>query len=436
MSKEKFLFLSNTGDGFSLALNLRGHGYDVAGWVRKKTSRQNFDGIIRKVERWEDWLDEQTIIIFDSTGGGKLADRLRSKGHFVLGGSAFADQIEFDRGHAFAMLEEVGVLVPKSNTFYDWDDGRNFAQKTEKRLVFKPAGELSNDKAVGTYVASDAQDLVEMLEYFQSVATKSVEFELQEFVEDSVALSTEGWFNGEDWLWPFNHTSERKALMNENLGPSMGCSGNVVWPCLRMNQIIDNGIGRMTDILRRENYIGPIDLNTAVTPEGKVYALEFTPRFGYDALPALMKLYGGDDGCLGPLLISLARGERPTEMVFKGGFAAGVHVSIPPYPSDEFKHSGGVPIRGFAKGDLPNLYWYDVMLNEKSQLVSAPDCGAGFVTLGWGTSIMEAFSVPYMLANRAKVPEKQFRTDLVKEMRGDYSFWENVVHEHSKPKGS
>lgn len=434
-SKEKFLLLSNTGDGASLMLNLKSYGYDVAMRIRKNQSRHNFDGMIKKMDKWEDWIDQNTIIIFDSTGGGKLADRLRGQGHHVFGGSAFADQLESDRAFAFALLEELGVLVPESHTFYDWEEGRNFARKEEKRLVFKPSGSLAEDHTIGTYVSCDSEDLVEMLCYFESVATKPPEFELQEFVEDGVALSTEGWFNGEDWLWPFNHTSERKAIMNECLGPSSGCSGNVIWACDRMNQIIDNGIGRMTEVLRRENYIGCIDLNTVVTPAGKVYALEFTPRFGYDAMPALLQLYGGDSGCLGPLLSSLARGERPKEMVFKGGFAAGVHVSIPPYPSDEFKHAGGMPIRGFAKGDLSNLYFYDVMLNERSQLVSAPDCGAGFVTLGWGLSIPEAFSLPYLLAKRAKVPEKQYRTDLVKVMQSDYDFWEGVVHEHNKPKG-
>src|ERR1700739_2166437 len=113
--------MSNTGDLFGLALKLREQGYDVAGRVRRNQSRQNFDGMLKKVDKFEDWVDDQTIIVFDSTGGGKLADRLRSKGHFVVGGSAFADQIEFDRGFAFALLEEVGVLVPESHTFFDWD---------------------------------------------------------------------------------------------------------------------------------------------------------------------------------------------------------------------------------------------------------------------------------------------------------------------------
>jgi phosphoribosylamine-glycine ligase len=149
-------------------------------------------------------------------------------------------------------------------------------------------------------------------------------------------------------------------------------------------------------------------------------------------MPALLHLYGGDGGDLGTLIAQLARGEKPTEMVFKGGFAAGVHVSIPPYPSDEFKHLGGVPIRGFSKQDLHNLYFYDVMLNEKDELVSSPDMGSGFVTLGWGTSISEAFSLPYALAKRAKVPEKQYRTDLAKEMQQDYDFWSGVAHEHNK----
>lgn len=432
---EKFLFLSNTGDGFGLAQKLREAGHSVAGWVRKKQSRQNYDGIIKKVEKWEDYLDQSTIVVFDSTGGGKLADRLRGKGHHVFGASAFADQLEFDRGTAFALLEEKEVRVPESKTFYDWEEGRNHARKEDRRLVFKPSGELAKDPAIGSYVASDGEDLVEMLHYFESVSTKPPEFELQEFVGEGVAISTEGWFNGDDWLWPFNHTAERKQMMNENLGPSMGCSGNVVWAAERLNQVIDDGLGRVADVLRREEYIGPIDLNTVVTPDGKVWALEFTPRFGYDAMPALLQLYGGDGGDIGGLIAKLARKEKPRDMVFKGGFGAGVHVSIPPYPSDEFHHLGGVPIRGYTKSDLHNLYFYDVMLNERDQLVSSPDVGAGYVTTGWGTTIAEAFAMPYQLAKKAKVPEKQYRTDMVKEMQEDWEAWAAVAHEHSKGRG-
>ena len=430
--RDRFLFLSNSGDGFGLALRLQEAGYEVAGWIRQKKSRQNYEGIIRKVERWEDWLDQETIVVFDSTGGGKLADRLRGKGHYVFGASAFADQLEMDRSMAFTLLEEAGVKIPEYKTFYDWEEGKAYAKRVGCRLVFKPSGELSKDFTCGSYCAYDEEDMVEMLTYYQGVATKPPEFELQHFIEDGIALSTEGWFNGEDWLWPFNHTSERKAMMNENIGPSMGCSGNVVWPCDRLNQVIDNGLGRVADVLRRENYVGPIDLNTMVTPQGEVWALEFTPRFGYDAMPALLQLYGGDGGNMGPLLIALARGERPKEMVFRGGFGAGVHVSVPPFPSEEFHHLGGIPIRGFSKSDLRNLYFYDIMLDQRDRLVSSPDVGAGFVTLGWGTSIGEAFSTPYLLAKRAKVPEKQYRTDLAKEFSEDYNFWSGVASEHNK----
>jgi phosphoribosylamine--glycine ligase len=432
LSKEKFLFLSNSGDGLGLALKLREAGHEVAGWIRKKMSKQNYAGIIKMVDKWENFLDANTIVMFDSTGGGKLADRLRGQGHYVFGGSAFADQIEFDRGTAFMMLEEAGVKVPESKTFFNWADGKNYARRTKERLVFKPSGSLGKDVAVGSYVSSDPEDLLEMLEYFESIATEPPEFELQRFVGDGVALSTEGWFNGDDWLWPFNHTAERKAMMNDNLGAAMGCAGNIVWGVERPNSIIDNGLGRITDVLRREGYVGPIDLNTVITANGDVWALEFTPRFGYDAMPALLQLYGGDGGDLGPLIAQLARGEKPKEMVLKGGFASALHVSVPPFPSEEFHHMGGVPIRGFTKGDLHNLYFYDVMLDSHNRLVTAPDVGAGFCITGWGTSINEALSLPYALAKKAKVPEKQYRTDLVSELSKDWELWSTTVSEHGQ----
>src|SRR5436190_5984326 len=176
----KFLMLSGAGDGLGLAFRLRSEGHDVSVWIREERSKANYDGLLRKTKRWEEELERDTIVIFDSNGGGKTADRLRARGCPVFAGSVFADQLESDRATAFDIMREVGIRVPNSQTFTSWEKAREYVRERDKRVVFKPSKEM---KEVMSYVAYDAEDMVEMLGYFEGLAKGKVEFELQDFVE-------------------------------------------------------------------------------------------------------------------------------------------------------------------------------------------------------------------------------------------------------------
>lgn len=429
MDKLKFLFLSDTGDGLGLALHLKGKGHTVAASLRNSRSKHNYDGLLLKPEKWQTFLDKETIVVFDSNGGGKTGDRLRAQGYHVFGGSVIADSLELDRDIAFEFMEQVGIKVPHFETFQSWEEGRTFVKRNGGRWVFKPSGDLTKDPSIGSYVSSDTEDLIEMLHYFESIATRPADFELQEFKE-GVAISTEGWFNGETFMVPFNHTVERKQVMNGNLGPSGGCAGNLVWRWpVGTNHIIEEGIRLMEPVLREFNYIGPIDLNSIVNEEG-VWALEFTPRFGYDALPAFLELFEGDIGS--DLIAPLARGDRPKEFVMRAGYGAALRVTVPPYPSDQYRHEGNVPIRGFTKADREHLFFYDVMLNERAQLVTSPAYGAVVAITSRGFEPHQAFEYPLEAAKRAKIPNKMYRTDLSEVLGLDIARFERLITIRSK----
>lgn len=425
-NKHKFLFLSGAGDGLGLGLYLKRKGHQVAVWIREKRSRNNYNGLLQKVKVWDEYLDKDTVVIFDSTGGGNTADRLQRMGYKVFGGSSFADHLEKDRGAAFELLKQVGVKMPHSETFYSWEDGKAYAAKRDKRLVFKPSGKLAegmNDNLLGSYVSYGSEDLVKMLDYFSSLTSDPPEFELQDFVEGGVAISTEGWFNGEQFMTPFNHTVERKQLMNENLGPSGGCSGNFVWEAKPFNHIIEQGLMKVEPLLREYDYVGPVDLNTIVTQDG-VYALEFTPRFGYDALPAFLELYNGD---LGELIYSLASKEKPKQMSLHSGFAGALRITIPPYPSNEFKPQGGVPVLGFDRGDRDHLFFYDVEHRLPDSLVTTACYGVVVAVTALADTPNDVMGKVLALAKKARIPEKQYRTDLGWELCKDYNDFQHLV---------
>lgn len=405
MEKSKFLMISGGGDGLGLALRLRQEGNDVAVWIREGRSKSNYDGLIKKVKKWEEFLDPSTIVIFDSSGGGRTAERLRARGHFVFAAGQFADALELDRAVAFDIMHQAGIRTPKSKTFRSWQKAKDYVKERDTKLVFKASGETANH--LGSYVSYDAGDLIEMLDYFASIAPGKPEFEIQDFVKGT-EVSSEGWFNGRDFMFPFNHTVERKQIMNDGLGPSGGCAGNIVWLQKEIDHVISDGIARMAPVLRDHDFIGPIDLNTVVNDAG-VWGLEFTPRFGYDAMPALLELVEGE---IGPTIASMARGEHPTSLPLVDRKAGGLRISIPPYPSEHLHPDEGIPIRGLTRDDKPHLYFYDVKLDDADHLVSTSAFGAIVTITGVGDGIADVMDDVERVAKRAKIPQKQYRTDL------------------------
>lgn len=408
----KFLLLSGAGDGLGLAFRLRQEGNDVAVWVRESRAKKDFDGLLKKVKRWEEFLDKDTIVIFDSNGGGKTADRLRSRGHYVFAGSTFADTLEIDRAAAFELMNEAGIKTPHSESFTSWDAAKEYMRSYKERVAFKPSGELGTQ--VCSYVSYDDVDMIEMLDYYQHISKGKPEFELQDFVKGA-AISTEGWFNGERFLTPFNHTLERKQLMNDNLGPSGGCAGNIVWAMERADEVLKDGLLKFAPILQYHEYIGPIDLNTIVNDDG-VWALEFTPRFGYDALPSLLELM---DEPIGDLIARMAMNKHPREIKLKPGYAAGIRLTIPPYPSEQFRPDEGLPIRGFTKADRDHLYFYNVYFDNDNQLVSSPGYASIVVTTAYSDVMQVAMKRAYALAEKARIPNVQYRTDLTEQFEDD-----------------
>src|SRR5262245_20538015 len=118
----RFLLISGDGDGLGVAMRLKEEGHSVAVQIRNKKARGDYDGLLQKTEQFDRVLTPDTIVLFDSTGGGKTADRLRSQGHAVFGASMFADQLELDRALALGLMEEAGILVPPSQHFVNWMD--------------------------------------------------------------------------------------------------------------------------------------------------------------------------------------------------------------------------------------------------------------------------------------------------------------------------
>jgi phosphoribosylamine---glycine ligase len=413
----RFNFISESGDGFGFAYRCLQEGNDARLWIRSEDGKAIGDNLVPKVGDVEDLLTDASkdndVFIFDVTGNGILADYLRKTGYLVFGGSVLADRLERDRGFGLSVMRDCRIAVPRTESFNDFDKAIDFVAKDEsQRWVYKPSkllGDLSS-----SHISYDSEDMRELLSGIQSeIDIGSPEFELQAFVE-GIAISTEVWYDSGALIDPLtNHTIERKEFMNENLGASGGCTGNITWFCDGCP--VCAVVKRLSPWMERQRYTGMLDLNCIVADDA-VYGLEFTPRFGFDAGPTLLwELVNGD---ISKFLYDCAVGGFRDLDLEQAKLAAGLKVSIPPWPSEKYHADADIPIRGLHDKWERHTYLYNVKANEVG-LCTAGAWGIALLFTGHAGTVRGAFAGPYEWADNLRLKNKQYRTDLVKQFQED-----------------
>lgn len=400
-----FFMYSKCGEGAGLLSRLQDEGNSCKLFIKEKDYSSVYDGIIDKANEPE----KDAIIIFDSSGNGRVADRYRRLGFKVFGASSFHDRLENDRDFGLDFMTEHGIKTPKTECFMTFSEGIKFLKKnSDKRYVFKPSGDLPSRL---TYCGSDIDDLIHYLEYVQTYYENKIDdFILQEFIEGSI-VSTELWCGPQGFVLRPNHTVEVKKLMNDDLGPSTGCSGNIVW-LADENDIVVNLLRHIEDDLIKNNYVGPIDINTIIE-DNVPYGLEWTPRFGLDAMPTFLQLINDDTG---QMISDICQGLNPKTNILDC-FAGGIRVSIPPYPIElddarevqKNSPNKGIPIRGLDEHN--NTYFYEVERKDK-ELVHSDGTGVIAVISDWDRDVNDCLATPYGILEECKIPDKQYRTDL------------------------
>jgi phosphoribosylamine---glycine ligase len=417
----RFLLLSNDGSGIGLALRLEAEGHEVEVWMKSPEADDFGKGLVKAVGDYR----YNPIVIADSTNFGPLMDLLREGGIKTFGGSSFADKLEGDRKYSEEVMTKAGIETPKSFDAPSWEGAAKAVRKVAKiseKIVVKPEGELSG--VIPSFIASDEAEALETLESFESqYSVTEPTFVIQEFIE-GIAVSTEGWFNGEAWLeGMFNHTLEKKESLNDDLGPTAGCAGNVVWSCDSDDPIVRDSLQKLTDTLREHHYIGAFDINCVVNEKG-IYGLEFTPRFGFDAFPTL--LYSLCDFSFAYFIDSALRGEGQ-DFFLREGFGAGVRVTVPKEPK------GPHIIEGFSPESLEWFYPVGVQYLD-GKLQSAPTPVGRYVESsnmlgvvnGYGSTINKAFSDAYKICSDLRVRGLSYRTDLGRALLKDFQSLEKL----------
>lgn len=113
----RILFMSDSGEGSGIALKLKTEGNDVFMYIRNSGAKKIAEGIVEKVYSVTEGIQKAPdLIVFDSVGMGRIADKLKDEGWPVFGGSSWADKLELNSDFAKKAIETMGIAVPPENT--------------------------------------------------------------------------------------------------------------------------------------------------------------------------------------------------------------------------------------------------------------------------------------------------------------------------------
>lgn len=429
----KIAMSSYTGLGAWFVLRLLAEGHDVDYYLSKSDYVDVLGGLIPPPKKLS--LDHRRTVagfgypdyagydlsLFDLTGKAKQADASRMQAA-TLGDGSFEHLLEDDREAGLKAMEDCGINVPPYTRFNTPTEAKAFLRKNDRPYVFKPftEGGQTQDTAT-TYVAKSAADLIEYIDTLWNAA-KHAPFILQEFVKGQ-EIGIEGFFNGTDF-YLLTGTLEEKKFMNENKGPNTGCSGNLIFALSDESRIYREGLKKAIPFLQAVGFRGILDLNSIVT-EDKLYALEWTPRFGYLCCPTIATMYGHG---YAKLLQNIAAGKTP-EIKWTAPFGVSVTLSIPPYPTElRLPKAKDVPVEGLDPEDLEqlvNTYLFDVKLaKDGKKLITSGNYGYICAPIGVGSSIEEASNSCDRRIGRINIPNMQYRTDITKSTLKRYQFLE------------
>jgi phosphoribosylamine--glycine ligase len=431
-----YLMISKTGSAWVLAQRIKDEGHRALVYINESSRREVGNGIVekhpeqRKLIMEDGSIDFEVLdkvlypkpdcIIFDmvENGFGTLADHLTKEGYCVIGGCAWADKVEIDRPYGAKVMKMVGINTPATYKFTDYQKAISFVEEKNEPFVYKPSG---NKCTTTTYVAQTADDLIGMLEYYSDIKE---EFELQEKV-DGIEVSSEIWFNGKE-IVNANCTMEEKSLFPAGIGPKCGSQGSVVWIESPLKKLFKEGVGKLVPALKKMGYRGPIDLNTIVTKD-KLYGLEFTARFGYNALFVLLEMYKGK---LSDLMYGIASGVQK-EMQFRSEFGIGIALGVPPYPLDvEPDLYKDVLIQGINSSNEKHIWLYDAYKKGDRYLCAGCGGDVGDVTargdsIGSWSPIRDAKRRVMRTINNLIIPDVMYREDIGDRVQEEYQWLKN-----------
>jgi phosphoribosylamine--glycine ligase len=398
-------------------LRLQRAGHEVRVYMSDQNSAGVMLDMVDFVSHWRSELDwirearEDGIILFETATAGEMQDELRRDGFNVVGGSAVGDRLETDRAYGQKVLRDLGFQTAASSIEHGFDAAIARVREKPKRYVFKLNG--ADWPSASTYVGqlSSGSDVIALLEGMKRTWTRDEvpECMLMDHVE-GVEVGIGAFFNGHCFLSPPNLDWEHKRFFPGDIGEMTGEMGTIV-TYRGAERLFEATLARLAPLLAESGYCGYINLNTIVNAEG-VWPLEFTARFGYPGFAILSALH--DEGW--DSLLQVVTSRERTEFRTKSGLAAGVVLTVPPFPyPDGYAELGkGTPVcfdDSLTDADREFLHYGELtMLN--GQLATAGVIGYAMVVTGVGQTIEAATGDAYRRVRKVVIPNMRYRNDI------------------------
>jgi len=429
MAKPTFLFINVGGDWLSIAQRVKAEGFPVYYYKMKGMTKGREDsgvGIFTKEEIIDDKYEvlnkfrhqkDNLIILYDDNGYGDEQDYLRSEGWPVIGGSAFADKIEYERGLGLNVMKSIGLKLPDEHAFTKFDDAISFLEGCEEfeRFVFKPDGEDFAGSSK-TYTGKNRNDLIDYIKWIKTDCTEKhydiTRFVLQEFI-NGIEADFAAYFNGETFMPGLVALDiEEKKTGDGNLGEAIGCMGNVVI-FFDQSKYFEEYLKKLEAPLKARGFVGSISINNIFAnsdndpkyEEGMPYGLEFTPRMGWDAHVTECAIHVAKGGKIADFYIALARKKPFT-----------VNTRLPACGVRMF--TGSISLKkedvagrhfSFDKAIEKNLWYYSV--SEKDDFYSIED-NPVMVVNAVSATVPSAIAACYDTIKKLNIPDVYYRKEI------------------------
>lgn len=349
-------------------------------------------------------------ILFISKDGSSLglAERVRNEGHNVY----FSTPVSMRIGEGIVDTPSTTAPILKDSGYSIATNIDALLKDTDTDLVvFDGVGmgrvaDYIRDEPIPVFGASRWADYAQLDSSYTKELMKSVGIQPLPKSVSGIMVNCELWWDGiEASTYSMSIVDER--LMNEDIGPIVGCAGNVVHILSSNCRLVEEGIGKMTRLLKKTNYRGPISLRSLCT-KTSLYGLSFTVSLGHST-PPLIEIYKGS-------IIKLLFGVATCSQDF-GEFTSdcsiSIQLSLPPYPHIFAPSNSceGVPILGVNSYNLKHIWWEEVRKYGKEYEVAGTSGRIGRV-VARGRTIDECRRRVYRTISNLSISDLQYRTDI------------------------
>lgn len=419
--KYKFLIVSKEASGSDIAYQLKREGNSVKLFIQDDNEGDVLDNVVEKVSDWESEKSWADIILFDFVGFGFRQNELRQQGFKVIGGSYLGDQLELDRNFALQYFAKMNVKIPQTQEFNSFASAKRFLKDQRKRFVIKFAGNAGDEKGL-LYVAQteDNTDLIQLMDLYNkkwNTGWGEPKFVLQEAIE-GVEVAVTALFDGEKFIMPIYMNFENKRLLTGDLGVFTGEMGTHGFFTFDKLKLFKNTLKKVEDDLKKDGYVGTIDVNCIVNEEG-IWPLEFTSRFGYPLIDLIFEGIKGKTR-ITDMMVGLV--EKKLDLLeTNNDYQIAVAVCVPTFPYEEGYERYGkeLPVIILSDKVYDSFHMGDLKL-DNDVWVTAGSWGYSFVVTGNGDTMFAAKTNAYNNLKHVVVPNAMYRIDISDRWVGDY----------------